>query len=48
MAKAVCNLDEEERMMRQCKSCPGREGVVNYLRNLPALEGKVEIRFKHG
>ena len=33
-------------MMRRCKSCPGREGVVNYLRNLPALEGKVEIRYK--
>ena len=46
MAKAVCNLDEEECKMRRCKSCPGREGVVNYLRNLPVLEGKVEIRFK--
>ena len=33
-------------MRRRCKSCPGREGVVNYLRNLPALEGKVEIRYK--
>ena len=46
MAKAVCNLDEEECMMRRCKSCPGIEGVVNYPRNLPALDGKVEIRYK--
>ena len=40
MAKAVCNLDEEECMMRRCKSCPGREGVANYLRNLPAFGRK--------
>ena len=33
-------------MMRRCKSCPGREGVVNYRRNLPALEGKLEICYK--
>ena len=41
MAKAVCEFGREECMMRECKQCPGKNGVLKFLQELLALEKKV-------
>ena len=46
MAKAVCEFGREECMMRECKQCPGKNGVIKFLQELPALEEKSVIKYK--
>ena len=46
LAKAVCQLGKEACMMRECKECPGKKGVVEFLQSLPALEGREVIKYK--
>ena len=46
MAKAVCSLDNADCMLRKCTQCPGKEAVIEFVKSMPALEDKEEIRFK--
>ena len=32
-------------MMRECKQCPGKNGVIKFLQELPALEEKSVIKY---
>ena len=46
MAHAVCDIKSEACMMRKCKECPGVQGVIDFVQDLPAMEDKDELRYK--
>ena len=45
MAKAVCDINSEACMMRNCRNCPGEAGVIEFVQAFPAMEGKEELRY---
>ena len=45
-AKAVCSLDNADCMLRNYTQCPGKEAVIEFVQNMPELEGKEEVRYK--
>ena len=45
MAQAVCDINSETCMMRKCKNCPGENGVIDFVKALPAMEDKEELRY---
>jgi len=34
MEKLVCNVESNECMLHRCSACPGKEGLMQYLREL--------------
>ena len=46
MSKAVCSLEEERCMMGQCKECPGRQGVIDFLSNSDDLVDMEEVTYR--
>ena len=46
MAQAVCDLNREDCMMRNCHDCPGKDGVFAFAQGLPAMEGREQVRSK--
>lgn len=45
MSQAVCDMNSETCMMRQCRNCPGKMGVTDFVQALPAMEDKEELRY---
>ncbi|XP_071944232.1 uncharacterized protein [Antedon mediterranea] len=45
MSKAVCSPEEEVCMMGQCKQCPGRVGVINFLTNCEEIADVEELTY---
>ena len=46
MKAAVCDMASEKCMMQECKSCPGKEGVVNLLSSLEELDLSEDITYR--
>ena len=46
MEKGVCDIQNRSCMMRECLQCPGQQGVIDFLKDLPAMEHRDEIRYK--
>ena len=46
MEEAVCDINNRSCMMRDCQDCPGQQAVINFIKDLPAMEDKDEIRYK--
>jgi hypothetical protein len=45
--KSVCSMEEKNCMMRNCKSCPGSDGLKNYFDDLGKMAMQLgEIRYK--
>ena len=42
----VCDIASDKCMMHDCKSCPGKEGVVNLLRSLEELDLSQDITYR--
>ena len=46
MGKAVCDINNEACMMRKCNQCSAEQGVIDFIKNLPSMEDKDELRYK--
>ena len=46
MGKAVCDINNEACMMRKYNQCPAEQGVIDFIKNLPSMEDKDELRYK--
>ena len=46
MEKAVCDVNNDKCMLRDCQTCPGKEGVIRFIQSLPTMEEKDELRYK--
>ena len=46
MEKAVCNIGNENCMLRNCQACPGKQGVIDFIQSLPSMEEQEELRYK--
>ena len=46
MGKAVCDMMNDSCMRRECQTCPGKDGVMDFLKALPSMEDRDEFRYK--
>lgn len=45
MGKSVCDISKKDCMLHLCKTCPGENGVKQYLNELEKLKDKDEIKY---